>query len=152
MKLYLDTNIIYNHFVKVVRKEKVPKVYEFLYSNKDAHNYYVSNLTRAEIFRILHSEFNVTSEECYRLWEDFLEALCVKEIIIEEFERKIKFNEIADMLSRSSAGRGIIINLIHLLIAKEGNLIVLTGDKALKGRFKVFYREILTYYEVRKLI
>lgn len=151
MKIYLDTGIIYPRFERQAKNLPVPKVSRFLYNIKDKHEYFVSNLTKAEIFRRLHNEHSVDSKDCYALWQSFRQSLVVTEIFIEEDEDKISFENIAKMVSERPAPRGIIINLIHLLVAKNHDLTVLTSDEVLKKRFQVYYTKVMTYEELRKI-
>lgn len=156
MKIYLDTNIIYKYFDKLVeqvkKKEPLEKVVPtkkvaYLYSIRDRHEYFVSNLTKAEIFRYLHSALGVLPKDCFNLWKFFKEILNVKEFIIE----KIDFDRITNMVAEEVAPKGILINLQHLLVAQENELTVLTGDKPLKERFVKFYDKVMSYIEFRKL-
>lgn len=151
MKIYFDTGIIYPRFESQVKSQPVPKVSKFLYNIKGRHEYFVSNLTKAEVFRRLHNELGVDSEDCYSSWDLFVESLNVKEIIIEEDEQKVSFEDIAKMVSERPAPKGIIINLIHLLVAKSHELTVLTSDKVLKKRFEVYYTKVITYDELKDI-
>ncbi|MBI2543490.1 MAG: type II toxin-antitoxin system VapC family toxin [Candidatus Aenigmarchaeota archaeon] len=151
MKIYFDTGIIYPTFEKQVKNLPPPKVSKFLYNVKDRHEYFVSNLTKAEVFRKMHNDLGVDSEDCYTLWKSFRQSMNVVEIFIEEDEDKISFEDIAKMMSERPAPRGIIVNIIHLLAAKNHELTVLTSDEILKNRFKVYYTNIMTYDELRKI-
>lgn len=151
MKIYFDTGIIYPRFESQTKNLPVPKVSKSLYNIKDRYEYFVSNLTKAEIFRKLHNELDVDSKDCYSSWDLFVESLNVKEVIIEEDEQKISFEDIAKMMSERPAPRGIIINIIHLLVAKNNELTVLTSDDVLKKRFKVYYANVISYDELRKI-
>ncbi len=151
MRIYFDTGIIYPRFEKEAKGLAIPKVSKFLYNIKDRHEYFVSNLTKAEIFRKLHNDLGVDSKDCYNSWFSFRKSLKVKEILIEDDEDKISFEQIAKMMSERPAPRGIIVNIIHLLVAKNNNLTVLTSDEVLKNRFKVYYTNVLTYDVLRKI-
>jgi hypothetical protein len=146
MNLYLDTNVILPYFDCLIKNKLTPKVFKYLYNIKDKHKYFVSNLTKVEIFRYLHS-IGSDYKDCQFTWNDFIKSLRVIELRIET----IDFDEILKLVSTRPTRRGMIVNIIHLLFAKENRLIVLTGDKPLKDRFKVFYTEILTYEEFRKM-
>ena len=145
--IYLETNIILPYFTNLVQNKPQPKVFNYLYNEKKRFRYFVSNLTKIEVFRKLHSEHNIEEKECYQLWDLFKEALSVTELEIE----KIYLEEMTKLVAQRPSTRGMIINIIHLLFAKHNNLAVLTGDKPLKDRFKVFYTEVLDYEEFRKL-
>lgn len=151
MKIYFDTGIIYPTFERQVKNLSQPKVSKFLYNIKNRHEYLVSNLTKAEVFRKLHNDLGVDSKDCYILWKSFRQSMNVTEIFIEEDEDKISFEDIAKMVSERPAPRGIIINIIHLLVAKSHELTVLTSDEVLKRRFKVYYTNVMTYDELRKV-
>ena len=75
MKVYFDTGIIYPIFERQIRGLDIPKVSRFLYNTRNKSEYFVSNLTKAEIFRKLHNELCVDSEDCYTLWNSFVESL-----------------------------------------------------------------------------
>lgn len=151
MKIYFDTGIIYPRFESQIKNIPLPKVSKFLYNIKDTHEYFVSNLTKAEVFRKLHNELDVDSKDCYSSWDSFVESLNVKEIIIEEDENEISFEDIARMVSERPAPKGIIINIIHVLVAKNNELTVLTSDKPLKDRFKVYYTNVISYDELKNI-
>ncbi len=151
MKIYFDTGIIYPTFERQVKNLPPPKISKFLYNIKDRHEYFVSNLAKAEVFRKLHNDLGVDSKDCYILWKSFRQSLNVIEILIEDDQSKISFENIAKMMSERPAPKGIIINLIHLLVAKNNELTVLTSDEVLKNRFKVYYTKVMTYDELRKI-
>ena len=151
MKLYFDTGIIYPIFERQIKNLPSPKVSKFLYNIKNRHEYFVSNLTKAEVFRKLHNDLGVDSRDCYILWKSFVESLGTKEIIIEEDNHKISFENIAKMMSERPAPKGIVINLVHLIVAKNNELTVLTSDEVLKNRFRVYYTKVITYEELRKI-
>ncbi|MBI2583779.1 MAG: hypothetical protein HYW25_03875 [Candidatus Aenigmarchaeota archaeon] len=151
MQIYFDTGIIYPSFEKQAKNLPATKVSTFLYNIKARHEYFVSNLTKAETFRKLHNDLGVDSKDCRILWKSFAESLDVREILIEEDEHKISFEYIAKMVSERPAPKGIIINLIHLIVAKNNELTVLTGDKVLKKRFQVYYTNVMAYEDLRKI-
>jgi hypothetical protein len=49
MKIYLDTSMIYEYFEKIIKNQELPKVFKYLYNVRKQHQYFVSNLTKAEI-------------------------------------------------------------------------------------------------------
>src|SRR3989338_4293401 len=151
MKIYFDTGIIYPIFERQINNLFQPKVSKFLYNIKNRNEYFVSNLTKAEVFRKLHNDLRVDTKDCYILWKSFRQSMNVIEIFIEEDEHKVSFEDIAKMMSERPAPKGIIINLIHLLVAKNNKLIVLTSDEILKKRFTVYYTNVMTYEELRKI-
>ncbi len=152
MRIYFDTGIIYPIFERQIKGMSPPKVSRFLYNIKDRQEYLVSNLTKAEVFRKLHNDMGVAPKDCYDLWKSFRQSLNVIEIFIEEEEKKISFEAIAKMMSERPAPKGIIVNIIHLLVAKNNELVVLTSDEVLRNRFKVYYTNVITYEELRGLI
>lgn len=145
MDLYLDTNIILPYFDSLVKNKPIPKVFRYLHNTKDKNKYFVSNLTKVEMFRYLHS-IGSDYKDCQFVWNDFIKSLRVIELRIET----IDFDEISRLVAERPTRRGMIVNIIHIMFAKENKLKVLTGDKPLKDRFKIFYTEILTYDEFRK--
>ena len=64
MKIYFDTGIIYPIFERQVKKLPPPKVAKFLYNIKGRHEYFVSNLTKAEVFRKLHNDLGMDTNDC----------------------------------------------------------------------------------------
>ncbi len=155
-EIYLDTNIVYKLFDKFAEAVKngkdlthieLPAVIKFLKEVKDKHRYFVSIITRAEIFRHLHSAQKLSKEECYVVWDFFLGFLQVTEILVKE----VDFVEISDALAQKPARKTTIINLQHLWVAKKDNLTMLTGDKPLKERFKVFYDRVIDYIEFQQI-
>lgn len=146
-ELYLDTNMILPYFINLIQSKSQPKVFNYLYNVKKSFHYFISNLTKVEVFRKLHSEYDIDEKECYQLWDLFKEALSITELEMGE----IYLEEMAKLVTQRPSTRGMIINIIHLLFAKHNNLSVLTGDKPLKDRFKAFYTNVLDYEEFRRL-
>ena len=147
MNLYLDTNIILPHFDNLAKNKPPTKIFRYLYNVRERHNYFASNLTKVEIFRHLHS-IDLSLKECSSIWnESFIKILRVSELFIE----KVDFEQITRMVAERPTRRGMIINIVHLMIAKGNNLTVLTGDKPLKERFEVFYTKVIDYEEFRKI-
>lgn len=85
-------------------------------------------------------------KDCNSHWDTFKRILNVIEIKV----REVDFDEISKLLGQRPARRNTIVNIQHLMIARENGLTVLTGDLPLKERFKIFYTEIMTYDELRK--
>jgi len=147
MDLYLDTNIILPYFDNLAKNKPPTKIFRYLYNVRERHNYFASNLTKVEIFRHLHS-VGLSFKECGAIWnESFIKILRVNELFIE----KVDFEQIARLAAERPTRRGMIVNIIHIMVAKDNNLIVLTGDKPLKERFKVFYTKVIDYEEFRKI-
>ena len=147
MDLYLDTNIILPYFDSLVKNKPTPKVFRYLYNVRERHNYFVSNLTKVEIFRHLHS-VGLSFKECNFIWNDsFIKILRVNELFIE----KVDFEQIVRLVAERPTRKGMIVNIIHLMVAKGNNLTVLTGDKPLKERFEIFYTKVIDYEEFRKI-
>lgn len=141
--VYLDTNMVLTYFTSIVQGKAQPKVFNYLYNVRKRFHYLVSNLTKAEVFRKLHSEHNVDERECHQLWDLFKEALFITELEMKELDME----EVAVLVAQRLSTRGMIINTMHLLFAKHNGFIVLTGDKPLKERFKAFYTSVLDYDE-----
>ena len=64
MKIYFDTGIIYPRFESQFKNQPLPKVSKFLYNIKNRHEYFVSNLTKAEVFRKMHNDLGIGSKDC----------------------------------------------------------------------------------------
>lgn len=149
---YLDSNLLYPYFESLVKLRSLPKVFQWLYNKRRNYNYFVSNLTKIEIFRHLHTDFKVNANDCNKFWSDFKLSLGVKEIQLEELIRKCIgfFDDIAKDVSKRPSGKNLIINIMHTKIARESDCFILTGDKKLKEQFEVFYPNIISYEEMRK--
>lgn len=139
--------MILPYFVNLIQNKPQPKVFNYLHNAKKRFHYFVSTLTKVEVFRKLHSEHSTDEKECYQLWNLFKEALSITELEMGE----IYLEEMAKLVAQRPSTRGMTINIIHLLFAKHNNLTVLTGDKPLKNRFKAFYTDVLDYEEFKKL-
>jgi len=147
MDLYLDTNIILPYFDNLAKNKLPTKIFKYMYNVKEKHKYFVSNLTKVEIFRHLHT-LGLSLKDCISIWNNsFIKILRAKELFIES----VDFEQISKLVAERPTRRGMIVNIIHLMFAKENNLIVLTGDKPLKDRFKVFYTKVIDYEEFRNL-
>ncbi len=157
MKLYLDTNFIWSFFenaIKAYRRD--PKEFEELkfdfsdrmkFIKETEYNLFTSNVAKAEVYRKLISEFNTTKELAVTIWNKFIEVFSITELFIEEVE----FNEIAELSLNAPLKRGTMQNLIQLQFAKNKKLKFITGDKNIKEYFSNYYKEILTYIDLRQL-
>jgi hypothetical protein len=153
MKLYLDTNIILGWFKKMMESTRkgeefsVPSVMEFLSSRSDL-DLVVSNLTRAEIFRYLFSEWAAPAEKSVELWGTFAKSFKIDYTTVMIPAESI--NGIADLCLRTNTKKNTLTNLLHLEISKNYGLEFLTGEKDLKDRYSAHYGNIVTYRELRQ--
>jgi len=152
--IYLDTNIIFMLFEnlakasksKKIRKVQLPEVIKSLKS-KRKHRYFVSTLTKVEVFRHLYSNFGIKREKCKELWTYFTEFLKVGTLKEHSFD----FDDIIKLVTAMPLKRTTIINIMHLMIAKKNRLILLTGDKGLIKLRDWYYKNIIDYKEFKNL-
>lgn len=157
MELYLDTNFIWSFFENAVRTYREnPEDFEnlkFDFSNrmrflKDSKfQLFTSNVAKTEVFRKLISDFTITKELAINIWDRFTEVFSVTELFIE----RVDFNEIAELSLIAPMKKGTMQNLIQLQFAKDRGLKFVTGDKKIRDYFSDYYREILTYTDLRRL-
>ncbi len=150
MKIYLDTNIILDWFRNMMLKSRkieafrIPKKLEFLASHD--LNPILSELTRIEIARYLKADWNATHEEIDKLWNDFIDIFKIK--VVET--RKIDPEELTKICMEIPTRKKTLVNLLHLGIAKEHDCLFLTGEKDLLAKYKKYYKNTLSYTELRK--
>jgi hypothetical protein len=155
IKLYLDTNIIYTYFMQKAKELKynkkipLPRVFKFLEENKEKIEFYVSGLTELEIFRKLRTDFGLKEDEIIYLWGGFCNTLFPKQIKGEEINLTSLWEFIKTIVIRIPIKRRVT-NLEHLGIAKQKNLIFVTGDKEVLKKCKAFYPKIMSYIELRE--
>ena len=157
MELYLDTNFIWSFFENAIKAyRRNPKEFEELkfdfsdrmkFIKETKYNLFTSNVAKAEVYRKLISEFTTAKELAVTIWNRFIEVFSITELFIEEVE----FNEIAELSLTAPLKRGTMQNLIQLQFAKNKKLKFITGDKNIKEYFSGYYKEILTYIDLRQL-
>jgi len=137
LKLYLDTNLLYELFRRLLlniiynKPFKLPKTISRLLSSK--HELYVSWLTFVEIYKLLKDEFGIRLATYRFLFRVTINLLGIN--FIEECK----------------LGRNLIFNLscadfkdsLHLAIAMDKGLTIVTNDKRFFKLAKEFYPKIL---------
>ena len=103
MKLYLDTNFIWGFFenaIKTYRKSpekfwdlefNASKKMKFL--EKTKYELFTSNISKAEVFRKLFSEFSANNKIIKFAWRSFIKRFSVTELQI----KNVDFDEIAEL-------------------------------------------------------
>ena len=90
-KFYLDTNILFGYFLKKILERKgiykESKVANFLISSSKRLKYAVSILTKAEVARMLKSNFGIDESVIREMWNGFL--FDVSHIILQ-FTNRLK--------------------------------------------------------------
>ena len=155
LKVYLDTNIIFGYFLAKSKELKgkrveLPKIFRFLYENKDRFEFYISPLTKGEIIRRMRTELNIETNKVKKLWEEFVSVLSVKIIDVSRLNLEKTWKFVIDVVSQVPIKKRFT-NLEHLSIAKQLNLYFLTGDKEILRKCKKFYPKILSYVEFRQV-
>jgi hypothetical protein len=159
-KFYLDTGIIYGYFKELIRHNRsgrpieefhknFPDVCKTLIERRDKVLYIVSTLTKAQIYRHLHTDYQMSQDECRKIWETFKEEFNVIEIFINY---PINFEEISYFLSKIKFDKSGIEDLIHLMIAKKEGLCFLTSEEEGKESFHKIYKNIMSYSRFKSLI
>ncbi len=149
---YLDTNMIWAWFgnmMKNIRKGeslKIPDILKFI-SSKAELKTFTTNLTKAEIFRYLKSEWGCDKGFSEDLWNKFLVSFNTSYI---EFD-VIEIDELIEICSKVATKKKTLVNLMHLQLAKKNNLWFLTGEENLKEKYKEYYDKVLTYEDLRGL-
>ncbi len=154
-KIYLDTNIIYGYFLakNIELKKgnfKEPKITEFLKNSGENFEYYVSIATRAEITRRLVSELGIDKETSIALWAAFLTEISATEIEVSKPFNEI-YHEIMQIVGETAIKRRVT-NLEHLIIAKNYEMIFVTGDNEILHKCRKYYSQIISYLQLRRLV
>ncbi len=124
---------------------EIPSVLEFLVSIPI--RLILINITKAEIFRYLKSEWNCPPEKSDGLWKTFLDSFrIIYETIVE-----IDFDDLAEICKNIETKKKTLVNLIHLQVAKKRNTYFLTGEEELKEKYSFYYDKILIYEDIRRL-
>ena len=153
MRLYLDTNIIIGWFKRMMQSKRngteveVPSVINFLTSHPDLE-LMISNLTRIEIFRYLKSEWACNPELSKEIWNTFLNSFNLE--YIEAQIDSDSIDELSMLCLNTVTKKRTLTNLIHLQVAKKYKLLFLTGESELKEKYSTYYKNIVTYKELRR--
>ena len=151
-EVYLDTNMIWAWFgnmVKNIRKGeslRIPDILKFI-SSKTELKTLTTNLTKAEIFRYLKSEWGCDKTFSEDLWDRFLVSFNTSYI---EFG-VIEINDLIEICSKVATKKKTLVNLMHLQLAKKNSLWFLTGEENLKEKYKEHCDKVLTYEDLRGL-
>jgi predicted nucleic acid-binding protein len=150
---YLDTNILFGYFVKKALERRgkriESKVADFLVISSKNLKYAVSILTKAEIVRKLKSEYGLDKNIIEEMWNGFVLEISPLYVKVSQSLEEI-YEEIINIVNRVPMKKRVT-NLEHLIIAKKNNLILVTGDKEIVEKCKVFYDKIIGYKKLRKI-
>ncbi len=154
IKLYIDTNMIHDLFVKQAKAIKQGSVLEkpskslFMLANKDKFEFVTSFLTKAEIMRELVSGHGIKPDIVHQMWSDFLDLFKCRYIPKQEFDEQI-----VDIVSRTTMKKKTLVNFFHIFIAIKEQAYFVSGDKPAleKAEELKLYDKLLTYIELQKL-
>jgi predicted nucleic acid-binding protein len=150
-KFYLDTNILFGYFLKKILERKgiykESKVTNFLIVSSKKLKYAVSILTKAEVARILKSNFGIDEDAIKEMWNGFLFDVSPSYIAVHQSLEEI-YEEIINIVSKIPMKKRVT-NLEHLIIAKKNSLIFVTGDKEITEKCKNSYEKIWSYNKLR---
>lgn len=155
IKVYLDTNTIYDSFVNqaiaLKRREepKIPEKLKFFLENREKVEFITSVVTKAEIARELVAGQALADKQFERLWLGFIEKLRCK--YLEEFSIDKRFSDFPKKIRMKLR---TLLNFIHLFIAMKENAYLVSGDKDLIRicrEYKI-YDKVISYVEFRKLV
>lgn len=156
-KIYLDTNIIYGYFKARIKEMKFeqefaePKVIEFLKKNSDRFDYFVSTLVKAEIFRRLRTELNISREKVVELWSGFISHLKIVELKLENINFQELLNDVLSIVEIIKIKKRVT-NLQHIVIAKKLDIWFLTGDNEMLRKCKQVHTKLISYTGLRRLV
>ena len=153
INIYLDTNIIYGFFklnsqkLKKGEELKETRLIKSLRDGLKYFNYFVSKAVEIEIKRRLVSEFNLRRNEANYLWNILVTNLKIAEVE----DHTVDWNFILTIVESVKIKKRIS-NLIHLSIARDNQLLFLTGDLEILSKCKKFYKDIISYKDFVKLL
>ena len=151
LRIYLDTNMIHSWFRKYMDAKKKnieflePEILKFIFGLKN--EYIVSNIVKTEIFRFLAAEYDANENECGETWEKFVRTYNIVYVIVKE----INFEELIRICLIVKTKKKTLINLMHMQVAKQGNVLFLTGEERLIEKYKQYYHKTLSYEELREM-
>lgn len=150
LRIYLDTNVIIGWFKRRIIEGKsgiifvMPERLQKLIESQ--HELFVSLLVKAEVSRYLKSEWQMSSLEILKRWEQFVDEMKIKVIELESFEVNLK--ELDQICSEVPLKKkGTFADLIHLQISKIFNFKFLTSETKLKKKLVKFYDNIIQISE-----
>lgn len=149
LKLYLDTNFIYDYFQRKVEElAKGKEFFEtgkltFIENNKESIESYTSFFTLIEVANRLKEDFKLTSEEIIQLIKNFTSShkITILDNVVLTKDALIWF------LSGISWKDSIQLN-----IAKNEESIFITDDEKLFRRARKFYTKILKFKGLKKQV
>lgn len=155
MKIYLDTNTILDFFINqaiAVKKGKeatIPEKFKFFVKNLDKIEFYTSILTKTEVVRELIAGHGISEDYLEELWDEFMKILECK--FIGSVTVNGRFSNVASKIKMKLR---TLVNFLHLFVAMDKELYLLSGDKDLIRivRENKIYDRILSYIELRELI
>ncbi len=151
LRIYLDTNIIHSWFRKFMESKKKniefvePKILQFIFGLEN--EYIVSNITKTEIFRSMFADWVTGENECNEAWARFLANYKITIASV----REIDFDELTRICLIVKTKKKTLVNLMHMQIAKKGDVWFLTGEDRLIEKYKQYYNKTLSYENLRKL-
>lgn len=140
-KIYLDASIAERFFKKVLidnRKNRPlipPKIFQFFQQNPET-KLFASSFTLAENFEHMWKDYQATPQEITKLTEVFIKKFTITPIL--EFDIK---PEILRWIRKHKLEAK---DVIHLSIAKNHQLLLLTDDDDLLDRGKAVYEKIIS--------
>jgi hypothetical protein len=127
------------------RSFRIPSIIKFI-SSKPEIMLITTNLTKAEIFRYLKSNWNCERKLSEEIWGRFLRSFNVLYVEV----KGVDINDLINICSTIPTKKKTMVNLLHIQIAKRENLWFVTGEERLKEKYKQYYDKILTYKDIRK--
>lgn len=142
LKIYLDTNFIYDYFQRKMKEPTEGKEFfetrklTFIENNTEFIESYTSFFTLIEIANRLKEEFKLTSDEIVHIIEDFTSShkIVILDNVILTKDTLTWF--LSDMSWKDS---------IQLNIAKNEGLIFVTEDEKLFRRARKFSANVLNF-------
>ena len=148
LKLYLDTNMSERFFKNAILSKrnrmelKIPKIFEYL-TSLDAE-LFVSSFSLAEIYEHMWKKYQAKPNEISEITQNFL----------EKFKIRLVLNfEIKSIILRWIRKRKLEAkDVIHLLIAKNLDIYLLSDDDDFTERAQALYRKIIPEKNLRFFI
>ncbi|MFH8092360.1 MAG: PIN domain-containing protein [Candidatus Aenigmatarchaeota archaeon] len=150
MKIYLDTNILFGYFKRILESKYKLKPFEIpekINIIKNAKELYISDFVLAELIIEIKNwcnanNVNIGEKEIENLIEEFKETYNVR--VIKNFKIK-HFLELIYL--------GVDLkDSIHLEISRNKNMVFLTDDKELYEISKHLYGKVLNFYEFKRIM
>ena len=154
LKLYLDTNMIHDLFVRQATtlrdgsKLEKPKKFAFMLEHQGKFEFITSFLTKAEIMRELVSAHGLKPDRIEKFWGEFMITLKPRYIMKFTFDEQI-----VEIVSRVKMKLRTMVNFFHLFIAIGEDAYFVSGDKQIVEKIKEanVYDKLLDYIGLRQL-